>query len=66
MAKNKKQFGGPRFWALGAVYWVVVAGLIGLAHKLWPAQSETTPVVIGTVLVVVIVGYGLVFLMRPK
>lgn len=66
MAKDKRKFGGPRFLALGGIYWMVVAALIGLAHKLWPAASESTPIVAVTVFVVVVVGFGLVFLFRPK
>lgn len=66
MAKDNRKFGGPRFWALGAIYWMVVAAALGLAHKYWPGISESSPVVAVSVFVVVVVGFGLVFLFRPK
>jgi hypothetical protein len=62
----ERKFGGPRFWAMGAIFWLLVAACLGIAHRIWPGLTETPPVVAGTVAVVVIVGFGLVFLLRPK
>lgn len=62
----EKKFGGSKFLIMGAAYWIVVAALIGLAHKLWPGLAESVPVVIAAVLGVVIVGFVIVYIFRPK
>jgi hypothetical protein len=61
-----KQFGGSRFWALGAVYWFVIATLLGLVHFVFPDLVEGPLFVIVAVLLAVVGTFAIVYFARPK
>ncbi len=61
-----KKFGGSRFLVLGAVYWLVVAGLFGIAHRFWPELTDSQPFAVAVVFGVVIAGFVLVYLFQRK
>ncbi len=62
----EKKFGSSRFLVLGAVYWLAVAALIGIAHRLWPGLAESAPFIVSVVLGVSIAGFVIVYIFRPK
>jgi hypothetical protein len=62
----KREFGGPRFFALGAVWWFVIAGVMGVLHLIFPGLVETPFVVVIAVIVAIIGSFALVYLGRPK
>lgn len=61
-----RRLAGSKFWVLGAVYWIVIAALIAVAHFFWPHVSETVPFVAAAVLGAFIGGFAIVYLFRPK
>jgi len=61
-----KQFGGPRFWALGAVWWFVIAALLGLVHLIFPGLVEGPVFVIVAALLAVVGTFAIVYFARPK
>lgn len=61
-----KKFGGSRFLMLGAAYWLVVAAIVGIAHHFWPDLADSGRFVIAMVFGVVIAGFIVVYLFRPK
>lgn len=62
----KREFGGPRFFALGAVWWFVVAGVMGLLHFVFPGLVESPLVVVIAVAVAVVGMFLIVAAGRPK
>jgi uncharacterized protein YacL len=63
MAKKQN---GARFFRLGAVFSLLIAALLGIAHFFWPLTSETVPFVIGLVLFAIIGIFGIVYLAQSK
>ena len=61
-----KQNGGARFFRLGAVFWLLIAALVGIAHFFWGVVSESVPFVIGAVLAAVLGGFVIVYFARSK
>ncbi|MDR3526964.1 MAG: hypothetical protein P4L57_06755 [Rhizomicrobium sp.] len=61
-----KQNGSARFFRLGAVFWLLVAALVGIAHFFWGVVSESVPFVIGAVFVAVLGGFVIVYFARSK
>lgn len=61
-----KGFGGARYFRLGALWWIFLAALIGLAHVFVPELSETPLVVASVVIGMVIAGLVVLWFMRPK
>ena len=61
-----KQFGGSRFWVLGAVWWFVIAALLGFVHFIFPGLVEGPLFVIVAVLLAVIGTFAIVYFARPK
>ena len=61
-----KQFGGPRFWALGAVWWFVIAGALGLVHLVFPGLVEGPVFVVVAVLLALVGTFAIVYFARPK
>jgi hypothetical protein len=61
-----RRFAGSKFWVLGAVYWILTAALVTLAHYLWPHVADTAPFFFAAVLGAVIGGFAIVYLFRPK
>ena len=61
-----KQFGGSRFWALGAVWWFAIAALLGLVHFVFPDLVEGPMFVIVAVLLAVVGTFAIVYFARPK
>jgi succinate-acetate transporter protein len=62
----KREFGGPRFFALGAVWWFVVAGVMGLLHRIFPSLVETPLVVVIAVALALLGTFTIVYFARPK
>jgi len=52
--------GGGRFFRLGAVFWLLIAALVGIAHFFWGVVSESAPFVIGAVFFAVIGGFVII------
>ena len=61
-----KQFGGSRFWALGAVWWFVIAALLGLVHLVFRDLVEGPLFVVIAVLLAVVGTFAIVYFARPK
>lgn len=60
-----KQNGG-RFFRLGAAFWLLIAALLGIAHFLWGAATQSVGFVIAAVVCAVIAGFVIVFFARSK
>ena len=61
-----KQFGGSRFWVLGAVWWFVIAALLGLVHLVFRDLVEGPLFVVVAVLLAVVGTFAIVYFARPK
>ena len=61
-----RQFGGPRFFALGAVWWFVIAGAMGVLHLIFPDLVETPLVVVIAVMVALAGSFAIVYFARGK
>ncbi|GAA0577396.1 hypothetical protein [Rhizomicrobium electricum] len=62
----KREFGGPRFFALGAVWWFVVAGSVSVLHRIFPDFVETPLVVVIAVALALIGTFAIVYFAKPK
>ncbi|GAA0525176.1 hypothetical protein FHS83_001904 [Rhizomicrobium palustre] len=54
------------FFRLGAVFWLIIAALVGVAHFIWPIFSETRGFATLFVIAALALGFGLVYLAKPK
>jgi hypothetical protein len=61
-----KKNGGGRFFRLGAVFWLLIAALLGIAHFLWGGATQSVGFVLGAVVCAVIGGFVIVFFARSK
>ena len=61
-----KQFGGPKYFTLGALWWFVIAGVMGVLHLIIPGLVETPFVVVVAVLVAIIGSFTIVYFARTK
>jgi hypothetical protein len=57
MAKSR----GPNFFTLGAVWWFVIAGTMGVLHLIFPGLIETPLVVVLAVMVALIGTFAIVY-----
>ena len=62
----RKQNSSAIFFRLGAVFWLLIAALMGIAHFLWPLVSETHGFAMLFVIGVLAVGFLLVWIAKPK
>ena len=62
----RKQNSSAIFFRLGAVFWLLIAALMGIAHFLWPLVSETHGFDMLFVIGVLAVGFLLVWIAKPK
>ena len=51
---------------MGAVWWFVIAGALGVLHLIFPGLVETPFVVIVAVLVALVGSFAIVYFARPK
>jgi len=61
-----KKNGGARFFRLGALFWLLIAALLGIAHFFWGGDTQSVGFVIGAVFFAVIGGFVIVYFARPK
>lgn len=62
----QKGFGSARYFRLGALWWILLAAMIGLAHVFVPDLAETPLVVASVVIGMVIAGLVVLWFVRPK
>lgn len=62
----EKKFGGSRYFALGAVWWFVIAGVLGVLHLIFPDLVETPTFVVVAVLIAVVGTFAIVYFARPR
>jgi hypothetical protein len=62
----RREFGGPRFFTLGALWWFVIAGVMGVLHLVFPGLVETPLVVIAAVAVALIGSFAIVYFVKGK
>lgn len=61
-----RKFGGSRFWLMGAVWWFVLGGLLGLVRLLWPEFADGPRFVLFAVLAAILGPALIVYLFRPR
>ena len=57
----KKEFGGSKFFALGAIWWFVIGGAMGVLHLIFPGLVETPFVVVIAVLAALLGTFAIVY-----
>jgi hypothetical protein len=62
----RKENNGAMFFRLGAVFWLLVAAVLGVAHWFWPIFSSAKAFSFGFVLIVLAGGFLIVALLKPK
>jgi hypothetical protein len=62
----KKEFGGSKYFTLGALWWFVIAGVMGVLHLIFPGLVETPLVVILAVVVALAGSFAIVYFARTK
>ncbi len=62
----KKEFGGPKYFTLGALWWFIIAGVMGVLHLIFPGLLESPVVVVIAVAVAVVGTFLIVTAGRPK
>ena len=61
-----RKFGGTRYWVMGILWWLVIAGVLGVLHHVAPGWLDAPEVVASVVIGVVVAGFVLVYVFRPK
>jgi hypothetical protein len=61
-----RKFGGSRYWLMGAVWWFVLGGLLGLVHLIAPDFYDSPRFIVFAVLAAILGPALIVFLFRPK
>ncbi len=61
-----RQFGGSKYFTLGALWWFVIAGVMGILHLIIPGLVETPLVVVVAVLVAIVGSFAIVYFARTK
>jgi hypothetical protein len=62
----EKKFGGSKYFTLGALWWFVIGGVMGILHLIFPSLVETPLVVILAVLVALAGSFAIVYFARTK
>lgn len=62
----KKEFGGSKYFTLGALWWFVIGGVMGILHLIFPGLVETPLVVVLAVLVALAGSFAIVYFARTK
>lgn len=63
---TRKQNNSAIFFRLGAVFWLLVAAVVGIAHFVSPVFSETRVFATLFVTAALVIGFLLVWIVKPK
>ena len=61
-----KEFGGSKYFAMGAVWWFVIAGVLAVVRLVFPEWADGLRFVVVAVLAALIGPALIVFLFRPR
>lgn len=64
MARKKSD--GPNYFTLGALWWFVIGGVMGVLHFIFPGLVETPTVVVIAVALAITGTFAIVYFLRPK
>jgi hypothetical protein len=64
MARRKSD--GPNYFTLGALWWFVIGGFMGVLHFIFPGLVETPLVVVIAVVLALIGTFAIVYFAKAK